>query len=166
MKKQINYDEMLMKGSLALAKRNFKRAFNLYKMAVDAGNIHGLHNLAYFYDEGIGVKKNHKIALQLYKKAYRNGDAGAAYNIAVNYLNEGNIDRSKFWFKNALSAGDFDAAVELAKFCFKGKRITNKREALHLINIAIKAKSSKSITPAGYEEAKALLKKLNQVVKK
>lgn len=137
---------------------NIKQAFKLFSAAAEQGDLSSLHNLAYFYDVGIGVSKNKKKALQLYKQAARQGNLSSMTNIGTLYRDWGNFRRAQFWFLRAFKSGDGDAALDLAKLHLKRNARGDTAHALKYLHLAVR---SKFITEQSIEEATIYLKKLD-----
>ena len=55
-----------------------KRAFELYELAKDKGNVKAMHALAIMYENGFGVEKDLAQAFMLYKKAGNGGVAASS----------------------------------------------------------------------------------------
>lgn len=138
---------------------DFRQAFKLFSRAAELGDVSCLINLGYFYDLGLGVRKNKMKALQLYKKAARKGDVCAASNVGTVYRDIGNFARAQFWFLKAFEQGDGDAALLLAKLYLQRNLKKDKGYALKYLRLSIK---SKFITECSVEEAKSLLKNLEE----
>tara|TARA_B100001013_G_scaffold249033_1_gene154555 strand:- start:232 stop:717 length:486 start_codon:yes stop_codon:yes gene_type:complete len=134
-----------------------KQAYKLFAQAAEQGDLSSLHNLAYFYDVGIGVTKNEKKALRLYKHAVRQGNVTSMCNIGTIYRDWGNFRRARFWFLKAFENGDGDAALELAKMYLKRNARGDSKRASKYLKLAI---SAKSVTEASVEEAELLLSNL------
>jgi uncharacterized protein len=131
------------------------RAREFLEHGAEAGDAGCILNLAYFYDEGRGVKKNKDQAMRLYKRACRMGHAAAASNIAILYREKGKYKLSFLWFRRSARLKDGDAELELAKLLAVGRGV--RRSAALALKAARRARTSKHITPAGREEASATI---------
>ena len=89
-----------------------------------------------------------------YKRAYRRGVACAAHNIGVMWRNDGKYGRSLYWFMRAVRLGDDEANLEIAKHYLQVEQNSSKA-----IPILEKVCTSDSVTEAGAEEARALLRR-------
>ena len=49
-----------------------KKAFDLYKLAAEEGNIEAQKSLAFLYEQGEGIEKNLEQAIYWYKEAIKN----------------------------------------------------------------------------------------------
>lgn len=140
---------------------NLKAAFRLYLAAAKAGDISCQVNLGNFYDDGSGVKRNRSAAMYWYKRAYRRGNACAAHNIGVMWRNDGKYRRAFYWFKRAVSLGDDEANLEIAKYYLQVEQ--NFLRAIPHLEIVCK---SNCVTEAGLEEARRLLISASKRVKR
>lgn len=66
-------------------KKNYSKAFKLYKDAAHSGLPDAQWNLALFYENGIGCRKDLKEAFKWYKKASLNGDAESINSLGYCY---------------------------------------------------------------------------------
>ena len=68
-----------------------------------------INNLAYCYEEGIGVNKNEAQAIDLYYEAAVKGSADGEYNLARCYFfgigDDINDDQAFYWIKQAIDHG-------------------------------------------------------------
>jgi TPR repeat protein len=138
---------------------NLRSAFCLFLLAAKKGDSGAQHCLGYFYDNGIGIKPNRMAALYWYRRSYRHGERIAASNIGIMFRDEKRTKQALEWFHRAITLGDADANLEVAKILFQQKG--NESKAIPYLIQAIKA-SRFDITPAGKEEARGLLKKLQK----
>jgi hypothetical protein len=58
----------------------------LYRLAADKGSVAGEYNLAYLYEQGIGLEKNEVEAAKWYEAAAAGGDPVAQYQIGQRYM--------------------------------------------------------------------------------
>ena len=137
---------------------NVRKAFELFSQAAAAGDPFSQTSLGYFYGQGIGVKKDAEKAIWWYRKAARKGTVAAINNLAITYRDSGDLRRARSWFKKALSKGDGDAALELAKLSLTGRR-QDVKSAKNYLKVAA---SSKYILSDSKKEARRLLKELNR----
>ena len=135
-----------------------KQAFKLFLLAAKQGETNALNSIGYFFDKGIGVPKNTNKALVWYKKAARAGDTLAYANIGIVYRNRRNLERARFWFLKAIKSGDGEAALELAKVYLKRQSPSDFVRAKQYLHMAL---NSQSICESAIDEAKALLKNIN-----
>lgn len=68
-------------------KRDYKKAFRLYKLSAKAGSLGAFFNIAHMYEKGQGVKKNQKKAFEYYKKGAEIGDVWSHLNVGWHYYN-------------------------------------------------------------------------------
>jgi TPR repeat protein len=136
---------------------NLKRAFELFKLAAESGDVSSWIDLGFFYGQGLGVRKNIQKEMFWYKKAARKGDAAACTNIGIVYRHKKNFDRARFWLLKGFKRGDGDAALDLAKLYLASTKRSRIKQASKYLRLALK---SKHITELSIEEATALLKQI------
>ena len=74
-------------------KGEYDKAFAIYNLLAQNGNMRAQNNLGIYYKNGLGVEKNEKKAFEYYKKAADNGNSKAQYNVGICY--EGSIGVEK-----------------------------------------------------------------------
>jgi TPR repeat protein len=131
-------------------------AFRLFLAAAKLGDTSSQINLGYFYAHGIGVKANRELALYWYRRAYRRGERCAANNIGVVFRDEQKLKQALKWFERAVSLGDGDANLEIAKIYLCAKE---RDKATHFLKETLKADPD-DVTEGSLEEAERLLKEL------
>jgi TPR repeat protein len=134
---------------------NLRRARVLFARGASLGAEGCMLNLGYFYDEGLGVRESKQKAMHWYKRAYRKGSSAAASNIAVLYAERGRFGLAVAWYKRAAALGDGDAELSLAQHYAIGIGVRPSLAAAS--QHARRAVRAQHITPAGREEAVALL---------
>ncbi|RHZ78508.1 hypothetical protein Glove_162g78 [Diversispora epigaea] len=65
--------------------KGYEKAFHMYSKISDEGSIIALHNVAYCYEGGFGVKKNEGKAFELYLKLAKEGYPVAQYDVGRFY---------------------------------------------------------------------------------
>jgi uncharacterized protein len=138
---------------------DLRRARILFAQGASLGATGCMLNLGYFYDEGLGVRQSKQKAMHWYKRAYRKGSSAAASNIAVLYSERGSFRLAVAWYKRAAGLGDGDAQLSLAHHYAIGLGV--RRSLAATSRHASRALRSQYITPAGREEAAALLGRSN-----
>lgn len=66
--------------------KNYKKAVECYKKAIERGNVDALNNLGNCYYFGNGVEKNDELAIEYYRKAAEKMHPAASFNLAYCYL--------------------------------------------------------------------------------
>jgi uncharacterized protein len=150
-------DLLFAKASEQWDRGKLRSSFRLFLSAAKRGDPSAQHNLGYFYDVGVGVKQNRAAALYWYKRAFRRGYRTAASNIGTIFRDEEKTKQALSWFKRAISLGDADANLEVAKILLREKGGTDK--AIAYLKRTTKAKRS-DVTDGSKEEANRLLKQL------
>ena len=130
-----------------------RSAFRLTLAAAKLGNASAQINVGNYYDDGTGVRRNHSAALRWYKLAYRRGDSGAAHNIGCVWRNEGNLERALYWFSRAVSLGDDESNIDIAKHFLRN--VQDPRKAISFLR---RVRPSGFVSEAGLEEAAELLR--------
>ena len=146
-------------ASLAWEEGDERKAFELFRQAVEQGDRNALLNLGYCYDEGVGTKKNKRKALYWYKKA---GESAAYINIAIHYSTIGDFKRAERWYLDALKKGDQSAALGLAKLGLEGKINLSHAKILEYLHMVIEAKVRIGVCESDREEACLLLEQLGE----
>jgi uncharacterized protein len=144
-----------LESHAAWDRRDLRHARILFARGAALGADGCMLNLGYFYDEGLGVRQSKQKAMHWYRRAYRKGSSAAASNVAVLYCERGRFRLAVAWYKRAAALGDGDAELSLAihHAIGAGVRRSHSATALH----ARRAVSSQHISPAGREEAAAIL---------
>ena len=99
---------------------DLERALLLFRDGAKSGDSSCQANLGYFYDEGIAVDADKDVALRWYHQAYQQGETHAATNIAIIWKERKEFRRSLWWFHRAVSLGDGDALIEIARIHERG----------------------------------------------
>ena len=147
-----NLSEMFIRADAMWDRGQLRNAFRLFLAAARAGDKASQLNVGYFYDKGIGVSRNDSTALYWYRRAYKRGDASAANNIAIIWRVRGNAKRSLFWFDRAVSLGNDDSNIEIAKHYLDEKNAPAR--AISFLKSVIK---SHRVAESTLGEAKRLL---------
>lgn len=151
-------EDLEARAHLQWANGELRSAFRLFLAAAKLGHAYTQHTVGYFYDVGLGVKRNRTAAMHWYKLAYRKGIAGSANNIGTIFRDEGDTKQALAWFERAVSLGENEANLEIAKLLLKDAR--RSQEAVPYLNCVIKAEPGGEITEAYRDEAARLLKAL------
>lgn len=97
-------------------RKNQRLAFEYYKMSAENGSVGGMHNLAHFYENGIGCDANIEMAARWYQRAADAGCAAAQFQM-VEILTSGNpypVDSAQSLMYLRLSAAqEFPAAMRM-----------------------------------------------------
>jgi TPR repeat protein len=133
-----------------------REAFRLFLSAAKAGHLGAQVVVGYLYDAGKGVRRSRDLALCWYRKAARRGDASAANNIATVYRDDGRLRLAMRWFDKAVSLGNADSLLEMARL-YAGP-LNDKARARRLI---VRLLSSKAITEESREQGLLLQQQLS-----
>jgi hypothetical protein len=134
-------------------------AFARFREAADLGDPHAMLNLGYFHDEGLARPRSRHDAMRWYRRAVRLGDRAAATNIAILFRERSNARSMLRWFTLSARSGDGDAHVELAR-CHRDGLGARKWPSRAIAHARLAARST-CVTPAGRDEARALLASLS-----
>jgi TPR repeat protein len=151
---EIKADALFVKASAQWDRGKLRSAFLLFLESAKLGDSGAQHNVAYFYDVGVGMKQNRAKALYWYKRAFRRGLGGAAGNIGTIFRDEMNSKQAMLWFARAVSLGDADCNLNIAKM-YLAENEKDRRAVIYL-HRTVKAKPSQ-VTEASKEEAALLL---------
>lgn len=155
--------ELYLEASTAWEKRKLKQAFKLFSHGAEHGFGPAQHTLAYFYQQGIGVKKSPSTAIVWYKRAWATDrHPSTCCNLAMLYLVEGERREAVKWWSKAVTAQDGEAALDLARYylTLEGDKPASRRKAVTLLKRATKMKST---TPDGRREAKRLIGRIAEI---
>lgn len=128
-------------------------AFRFFLASAKAGMVTAYCTVAQFYDQGEGVKANEIAALRWYQRAYRAGNYSAANNIGCIWRDRNELKRALLWFHRAVSLGDADANLNIAKIYLHHKGQLAK--ATRYLNATCK---SAYATEGSKKEARLLLR--------
>lgn len=101
------------------ADKNLTKTAELYKIAVENGEVTSISNLAYLYSVGEGVKRDINKAIELYEKAIELGNTKCLYNLGILYTStnlpnfEPNYVKAVEIFTKAVKLGDNNAVNQL-----------------------------------------------------
>src|SRR6185312_7224307 len=74
--------------------KNYKKAVEYYKKAVEQGHVESQCNLGICYQYGIGTEKCYEKAVKLYQKAIDQGHVYAQHCLGVCYMNGIGVEKS------------------------------------------------------------------------
>lgn len=133
-KAQLKLAKIYKEGLLGL-KESPKESFKWYLVLAEGGDTSVAFNVAFSYENGIGVEINYKEAVKWYKVAIENGSVAAMNNLAICYENgygvDKNLETAFSLYHKAASSGSLVAANNLSN-CYQygtGTQV-NPREAL------------------------------------
>jgi len=152
-------DILFQRADKAWEAGDLRSAFRLFFRAAKAGDIGCQVNLGTFYCDGLGVKPNRVKALFWYRRAYRRGSAAAATNISNLYFHESRWNHQFAWLERAISLGDIDANLDIAKIYLK--RGEGKKAIRHLRRV-VKAKPNSEVAAVPWEKAQRTLRRLER----
>jgi len=147
--------EIFLEGSIAWERGRSRDAIRLFRRAAILGDAGAQFNLAHFYYSGESVRRNLRKSLYWYKQAWRAGsDTAACSNIAQIYAESGKRRLAIAWWRKAISFGDGDAALELAKFFMANSN----RAHPEVGELLLFASHSGRISRSGNREARKLMR--------
>ncbi|KAJ1457354.1 hypothetical protein M885DRAFT_615476 [Pelagophyceae sp. CCMP2097] len=137
---QIALGDEYSHGGMGL-QQNFKRAVQLYELAVAQGHAYALTHLGVCYERGLCVGIDHKTAAQLYQRA-----ADQGLPLAQNYLGDvfykgrgvaQSYDEAVKWYRLAAAQGHPRALYNLSRCYARGMGVSRDvDEALRLYKLA------------------------------
>lgn len=122
--------------------KDFKRSFECYLNAAEAGNISAQNDVAYAYEMGEGVDKDITKAVEWYQTASENGNKYAMRNLANCYKKGIGVTQDANlafkWFKLAAENGNLTANNDLG-LCYLEGHGTEKNESEAIKHFTISA---------------------------
>ncbi len=140
----------------ARRKGNCELAFSLFLVSAQKGEPRAVDVVAECFDYGIGVDTDFREALRWYMRSYKDNSQFAANNIGTIWRDRGKFKRALWWFHRAISMGDTDANLNIARMYIQQKLIA--RAIVYLE----RTKESTTATRGSREEAERLLKKFEK----
>ena len=153
---------LFVQGFEAHDANDFERAMKLFLQGASQRDDAAMSWVGLLHSYGEGVPQDKYEALKWFKRAFRvkTHRVGATpdhcSNIALTYAQLGNRQRAIHWWRKAVSLGDGDSAVHLAKFLMGSK------EVVQLLQMAANCRESFEITGYGKEQAEYLLEILKK----
>lgn len=109
----------------------------------------------------MGIRRNRSKARYWYNRAYRRGDDAAAHNMGILRRNDGKLRLALKWFQKAVGLGDAESNLDIGKCCLISE--LNPEKAITYLKQVC---GSNSVSWAGAEEAKLLLKQAKGKLKR
>ncbi len=95
---------------------DYDTAFELWRQLAEQGSAPAQYNLAFMYDNEIGVPRDHAAGIKWYRLAADQGYTNAQYNLALMYANGRGIAQdlvqAHMWLDIAAAQGDTGAAKD------------------------------------------------------
>jgi tetratricopeptide (TPR) repeat protein len=122
--------------------KNYSKAKELYKMAIEKGNSFAMNNLGYMFHNGEGVERNYSKAIELYKMAIEKGNSFAMNSLGYMFHNglgvEQNRSKATELYKMAIEKGNSFAMYNLGYMYAHGEDAErNYSKAIELYKKAI-----------------------------
>jgi TPR repeat protein len=140
-------------------KKDYKKAIELYQMAVDKGHSCAMYNLGYMYYHGKGVQQNYSKAIELYQMAVDKGLSDAMNYLGLIYYNgqgvQQNYDKAIQYFQMAIDKGHSGAMNNLGIMYYNGQDVQqNYDKAIELLQMAINKSEPNAMNNLGlmYEQ--------------
>ena len=92
---------------------DYKRAFESYIKAANAGHAEANYRIGYMYANGLGVKKDLSRAVRWYEKAAGYGSRDAMFELGEYTYKNKDYAKSVEWYTKAAEAGHIEAMVSL-----------------------------------------------------
>ena len=97
-------------GIEAVEKKEYAKAYQIFKALAEQGNAEAQYNLAILYRQGKGVKQDKKTALKWFEQSANQGLASAEYYLGHLYDNGDTVNRDSAiavsWYKKAAEKGN------------------------------------------------------------
>ena len=106
-------------------KGNYKAAYPVLREFAKKGDIDAQYQLAFMYEQGLGLKADFVQAAKWYEAAAKQGDVASQFNLAE-LLEDGeegieqDYIQAAFWYEQAANQGDIDAMNNLARLYAEG----------------------------------------------
>jgi len=104
-------------GRAALARKNYARAGELFRAAIEKGEAGGFVGLGAMYADGLGVAQDNVEARNQFEKAAERGNTGAMNNLGNLYEKGHGVARdyaaASLWYQKASELGDVPALSNL-----------------------------------------------------
>lgn len=146
---------LYQQGDKAWQAGRLQPAFRFFLAAARAGMAPAFRIVGQFYDRGDGVRADKNAALYWYRLASQSGDDSAANNIGCIFRDRGKIAQALRWFERAVTLGDADANLNVAKIYLRSER--GMAKAAPYLRKTLR---SNWATEESKEEARLLLKQL------
>lgn len=129
----------LLEAEALYNKKDYARAFTLFKSLAEQGSVEAKANLGLMYEHGQGVDKSFAEAFRFYREAAEQGVAWAQANLGLAYLNgrgikQDDVEASK-WLRSAALQGTTRAQEALGALYNEGRGISaTQKNAAEWIN--------------------------------
>ena len=124
MKDEISARLAAISRLIALESQDPETRFKWLRSAAKGGDIASVLDIAYMYQNGIGVEQDYEQAIFWYNKAVGRGSVSAMTNLGYIYANGFGVSvdypTAFHWYKEAAELGDSDAAWNLGNFYMSG----------------------------------------------
>jgi TPR repeat protein len=122
-------------------RKEFKKAFELFKQAAEADDAYAQYSLAYLYANGEGIKKDHVQAAHWYTKAAEQGYAKAQRNLGFCYVEGEGVSqdykKAVHWYSKAAQQGEVSSQYILGLAYYDGSGVgADKEKAVYWIRKA------------------------------
>lgn len=101
--------------------KDYKKAVELFRKAIDYGNSDAKFYLGLCYVEGLGVEKRYDIAYKLCKDAAEQGNVLAQYNLGCCCEHMDKKDEAFMWWEKAADKGFAPAQYNLGLCYYEGR---------------------------------------------
>jgi hypothetical protein len=105
--------------------KDYAAAARYYRKAADQGYIPAQYNLAYLYENGLGVKQDYAQAAAWYRKAADQGDPEAQNNLGTLYSTGQGVPRNDGeavkLYRSAAAQDDLEGLTNLASMYLQGR---------------------------------------------
>jgi uncharacterized protein len=115
-------------GRAALARKDYAKARELFRVATEKGEAGGFVGLGAMYAGGLGVAQDYAEARNQYVKAAERGNSGGMNNLGTLYENGRGVAQdyaaARLWYEEAVALGDATAMSNLGWLYENGRSVT------------------------------------------
>ncbi|WP_269580958.1 tetratricopeptide repeat protein [Roseibium sp. Sym1] len=137
------YEIGMLHFSAAVKNHSYKKAYDSFRQGAEAGHVGAAHNLAIFYEFGLGVEQDLFAAERWFQKTIALGNRETEHNLVLLYVNHpkdfqaDKVEKAFMELRKQADAGDPSAVMTLALALIEGEWIEqNEEKGLALLHKA------------------------------
>lgn len=124
----MNYLGLIYRDGVGGTPKNPQAALDLFTKAADQNSSEGYFNIAYMYQNGIGIKSDYQIAIYNYTEAANLGSVLAMNNLGFMYEHGIGVPKNYRlaldWYLLSAAKGDANAECNVGEYYFYGRGVT------------------------------------------